>query len=203
MVKLEIPPLQNTTTDVVIVANRLIKRAMNVLHDAVSVQSAKKWVIGLRVAVKTKICRPQRVRFPCWTFWERKNTVVLHASDLHIHAADKSMKETIIICKEQKGLLLAWYVCQELGIVPNYYPKPTRAITRSSVTKSPGKDATENETSGGRTRKRYDLLEEFKDVFDTNDQLKTMSGKPMQIHLNENVETFCNIHHSLHPFCMA
>ena len=42
MVKLEIPPLQNTTTDVVIVANRLIKRVMNVLHDAASVQSSKK-----------------------------------------------------------------------------------------------------------------------------------------------------------------
>ena len=74
--------------------------------------------------------------------------------------------------------------------MPNDYPKPIRAITRSSVTKSPGKDATENETSGGRTRKRYDLLEEFEDVFDTNDQLKTMSGETKQIHLNENVETF-------------
>ena len=110
--------------------------------------------------------------------------------DLHIHAADKSMKETVLICKAQKGLLLAWYVCRELGIVPNDYPKPIHAITRSSVIKSPGKNATENETSGGRTRKRYDLLEEFKDVFDTNHQLKTMSGEPMQIHLNENVETF-------------
>ena len=38
--------------------------------------------------------------------------------DLHIHAADKSMKETVLICKEQKGLLLAWYVCRGLGIVP-------------------------------------------------------------------------------------
>ena len=112
------------------------------------------------------------------------------------------MKETVLICKDQKGLLLAWYVCREFRIVPNDYPKPIRAITRSSVTQSPGKDATENETSGGRTRNRYDLFEELKDVFDTNDQLKTMSGEPMQIHLNENVET-CNIHHSLHPFCMA
>ena len=41
VVNLEIPPRQNTTTDVVIVANRLIKRVINVLHDAVSVQSAK------------------------------------------------------------------------------------------------------------------------------------------------------------------
>ena len=41
--------------------------------------------------------------------------------------------------------------------MPNDYPKTIRAITRTSVTKSPGKDATENETSGGRTRKRNDI----------------------------------------------
>ena len=38
--------------------------------------------------------------------------------DFHIHAAGKSMKETVLICKEQKGVVLAWY-CRELGIVPN------------------------------------------------------------------------------------
>ena len=84
--------------------------------------------------------------------------------DLHIHAADKSTKETVLICKEQTGLLLAWYVCRDLGIVPNYYPKPIRAITRLSLTKSPGKVATEHESSGGRTRMRNDLLKEFKGV---------------------------------------
>ena len=62
--------------------------------------------------------------------------------DLHINAADKSTKEAVLICKEQTGLLLAWYVCRDLGIVPNDYPKPIRAITRSSVIKSPGKEAT-------------------------------------------------------------
>ena len=74
--------------------------------------------------------------------------------------------------------------------MPNVYPKPIRAITRSSVTKSPGKDATEHESSGGRRRRRNDLLEEFKDAFDTSDQLKTMLGEPIKINLNENVETF-------------
>ena len=76
------------------------------------------------------------------------------------------------------------------GILPNDYPKPIRVITQSSVTKSPGKDATEHESSGGRTRMRNDLLEEFRDMFDTSDQLKTMLDEPMKIHLNENVETF-------------
>ena len=37
---------------------------------------------------------------------------------------------------------------------------------------------------------RNDLIEEFKDVFATSDQLKKMSGEPMKIHLNENVGTF-------------
>ena len=41
--------------------------------------------------------------------------------------------------------------------MPNDYPKPIRAITRTSVTKSPGKDATENEASGGRTRISNDI----------------------------------------------
>ena len=69
--------------------------------------------------------------------------------DLHIHATDKSTKEMVLTCKEQKGLLLAWYD----------YPKPIRAIIRSKLTKSPGKDATEHESSGGRTRMRNDLLD--------------------------------------------
>ena len=37
---------------------------------------------------------------------------------------------------------------------------------------------------------RNDLHEEFKDVFDTSEQLKTMLGEPITIHLNENVQTF-------------
>ena len=37
---------------------------------------------------------------------------------------------------------------------------------------------------------RNALLEEFKDVFDTSNQLKTVLGELMKIHLNENVETF-------------
>ena len=41
--------------------------------------------------------------------------------------------------------------------MPNDYPKPIRAITRLSVTKLPVKDATENETTGGRTRISNDI----------------------------------------------
>ena len=37
---------------------------------------------------------------------------------------------------------------------------------------------------------RNDLLDKFKNVFDTNDQLKTMLGEPITIRLNENVQTF-------------
>ena len=77
--------------------------------------------------------------------------------DVHIHAADKSTKETVLSCKEQKGLLLAWYVSRDFGFVPNDYPKPVRAIPRSSLTKSPGNDATELESSGRRTRMRNDI----------------------------------------------
>ena len=56
----DIAPLQNTTRDVVIVANRLIKCMMNVLHDTVSVQSSTKYATCCRqkkfTRLKTKIC---------------------------------------------------------------------------------------------------------------------------------------------------
>ena len=55
------------------------------------------------------------------------------AVDIYIHVAGKSTKETVLICKEQRGLLLAWYVCRDLGIVPHNYPTPVCSITRKNM----------------------------------------------------------------------
>ena len=176
MVKLEIPPLQNTTTDVVIVANRLIKRVMNVLHDAVSVQSAKNGSLGYELPTKKNLSttmsqirvldilgkkkhrRAPRIKVHLHhnaddsfittaqatpdtgaeatvagldilkqigldignTYHPPEDTIItangtsfecVGTVDLHIHAADKSMKETVIICKEQKKRTSAGLVC--------------------------------------------------------------------------------------------
>ena len=46
------------------------------------------------------------------------------------------------------------------------------------------------DASDRRSHARKELLEEFNDVFNTTEELKTMTGEPMKIHLKENVETF-------------
>ena len=33
------------------------------------------------------------------------------------------VEENIFICTQAQGLLLAWYVCQDLGIISKDYPK--------------------------------------------------------------------------------
>ena len=127
--------------------------------------------------------------------------------DVHIHVANRSTKETVLICKRQQGFLLAWYVCRDLGIIPNDYPKQVCAMKHICSQLSRPKNVTEHttppkssrakhtplntmDTSDRRSHTRKELLEEFNDVFNTSDELKTMTGEPMKIHLKENVETF-------------
>ena len=127
--------------------------------------------------------------------------------DIHIHVANRSTRETVLICKGQQGILLAWYVCRDLGIIPKDYPKQVCAMKHTHSQLSPPKNVTEHttppksstakhapfntmDTSDRRSHTRKELLEEFKDVFSTSDELKTMTGEPMKIHLKENVETF-------------
>ena len=114
--------------------------------------------------------------------------------NIYIHVAGKSTKETVLICKQQRGLLLAWYVCRDLGIVPHNYPLPVRSITHeiaaepSLVPINSPLGGTTCAVKSSRTRKQ--LIEEFQDVFDNTDELKTMVGEPMKIHLLDNAEPF-------------
>ena len=127
--------------------------------------------------------------------------------DVHIHVANRSTKETVLICKGQQGFLLAWYVCRDSGIIPNDYPKQVCAMKHTCSQLSRPKNVTKHTTppkssrakhtplntmdaSDRRSHARKELLEEFNDVFNTSDELKTMTGEPMKIHLKENVETF-------------
>ena len=127
--------------------------------------------------------------------------------DIHIHVANRSTKETVLICKGQQGILLAWYVGRNLGIIPNDYPKQVCAMKHTHSQLSPPNNVTEHtmlpksnsakhtpfntmDASDRRSHTRKELLEEFKDVFSTRDELNTMTEEPMKIPLNENVETF-------------
>ena len=110
--------------------------------------------------------------------------------DIYIHTADRSVKETVLICKDQQGILLAWYVCRDLGIIPSDYPKPICAITHTNDIRVPSKNVTGHTSVERRSQVRKELLVEFKNVFDTSDQLKEMAGEARKIHLEEHAEPF-------------
>ena len=102
--------------------------------------------------------------------------------DVHIHVVNGSIKETVLICKGKQGLLLAWYVCRDLGIIPNDYPRQVCAMKHTRSHLSPPKNVTKPstqpkssrakhtpsntmDTSDRRSHTRKKSLEEFNDVF--------------------------------------
>ena len=67
--------------------------------------------------------------------------------------------------------MLAWYTCQELGIISQTYPEPLLQL-RKVVGRIEATEATEGS-----------FIDKFSDVFDTSVQLKPMTGDPMRIEL--------------------
>ena len=59
---------------------------------------------------------------------------------VYIHVVNRSTKETVLICKGQQGLLLAWYVCRNFGIIPNDCPKQVCAMKHTRSQLSPPKE---------------------------------------------------------------
>ena len=39
------------------------------------------------------------------------------------------VKETIYVCPDVEDFLVVWYVCQQVNILPDTYPKPTGCFT--------------------------------------------------------------------------
>ena len=84
--------------------------------------------------------------------------------------------EEITICDTQKkDILLSWRCCQQLNIIPHDFPKPIQV------------QSIEEEKA---QKLKMELMQEFSDVFEYEQMLKTMTGSPMKIHLKENVEPF-------------
>jgi hypothetical protein len=49
---------------------------------------------------------------------------------------DVTAEITIVICPEISGLLISWYDCIALGILPENYPMPIRRTQFKSVSNS-------------------------------------------------------------------
>ena len=83
------------------------------------------------------------------------------------------IEENVIICDNQKELLLSWRACKRLKIIHEDFPRPIKAVQR----KSNIKEAINHKKM---------LLKEFSDVFTSTDNLTAMKGKDMKIHLKED-----------------
>ena len=111
-----------------------------------------------------------------------------------IHLNERGVEDTIYVFNESRGLLLAWYTAQKLGILPDHYPQPadhSRPQSASKCSVSPVGSVTSTEQQ--RMQLRSDLLKEFSDVFTSDDgtaSLKPMAGPPMVIHITEDAKPF-------------
>ena len=108
----------------------------------------------------------------------------------------RTAETTIIFCRQPPGaagLLLSWFACKQLGILPDHYPRPCPAVNiiqlappepkRPSAGPRPSTEEIE--------RTRQQLMAEFSDVFDTEGPLKTMAGPAMKIELLPGAKPFC------------
>lgn len=115
---------------------------------------------------------------------------------------DRISIENLIFCKQQKGTILSWSVCKDLGIIPENFPTQIKNSETEKNSKHTVNQRTivnrnvqrvtisENPTLEERKNIRSQLLEEFHDVFDCHQELKTMEGEPMKIHLSDEAQPF-------------
>ena len=103
------------------------------------------------------------------------------------------MEKTIYVCPEVEDFLLAWYVCQQVNVLADTYPKPINSsktprksasilkieITRFIVSKNP----TESEVSKIENK----LIKSYSDVFSEDTTLREMNSKPIKISLKDAV----------------
>ena len=91
----------------------------------------------------------------------------------------------VLVCQDHQGMLLSWFTCRDLAIIPSRYPE---AISRvAPVVASPPRD---NPSPADRAKVREQLLIEFADVFSTNETLRCMEGPPMKIHVQPDAPPF-------------
>ena len=97
-------------------------------------------------------------------------------------------------------MLLSWFVCQELGILPKEYPEPVYAhvdTIATPVVSVPSKSChlvcslpPGEITSDPILVIRTLLCDAFADVFDTSGLLRPMTGPAMRIYLKEDAVPF-------------
>ena len=113
-----------------------------------------------------------------------------------IEYCGRFVEETIYICPEVEDFLLAWYVSQQVNILPDTYPQPI------NLSKTPRKLASilkaentrfiisENPTEAEISKIENKLIKSYNDVFSEDTTLREMNSKPMKISLKDDAVLF-------------
>ena len=88
-----------------------------------------------------------------------------------IEYCGRFVEETIYVCPEVEDFLLAWYVCQQVNILPDTYPQPInssktpRKLASILKTENPRFIISENPTEAEISKIENKLIKSYSDVF--------------------------------------
>ena len=113
-----------------------------------------------------------------------------------IEYCGRFVEETIYLCPEVEDFLLAWYVCQQVNILPDTYPQPINSSKTlrklASILKAENTRfiISENPTKAEISKIENELIKSYSDVFSEDTTLREMNSKPMKIYLKDDVVPF-------------
>ena len=140
------------------------------------------------------------------TVWVRFN--------LTFNLGSRSVADRVTVVDSVDGILLAWYVARDLGLLPDDYPTPlplhaTAVHSQVSNTSWDWSTDVDQATPAQHARAQTQLLAEFSDVlrdpadFAEEDVLPPMRGPPMNIHLVDNAYTVLQERGTTAALCLA
>ena len=113
-----------------------------------------------------------------------------------IEYCGRFVEETIYVCPEVKDFLLAWYVCQQVNILPDTYPQPINSSKTprklASILKAENTRfiISENPTEAEISQIENKSIKSYSDVFSEDTTLREMNSKPMKISLKDDAVPF-------------
>ena len=102
---------------------------------------------------------------------------------------DESVETDIYVVDGLKGMLLSWFHCKQLRILPKEYPQQIQCcqvVSASGARRKPEWDSTKGDPTKEQRAEHWKMMKEaFPAVFDVT-TLKPMTGEPMRIPLTED-----------------
>ena len=128
----------------------------------------------------------------------------LGTCNLIFHLGSRSVADRVTVVDSVDGILLAWYVARDLGILPDDYPTPLPLCAKAvhsqvSDTSWDWSNGIDQATPTQHAHAHEQLLAEFADVlrdpadFTDEDVLPPMRGPAMTIHLTDDAQPFSRV----------